>query len=86
MATHAQAVLDAVAGGEPAAAQGAIAAFAAPMELDACTDRVQLAQTPWPTVDQSDAVAELPLACTLTTTLRYQRPRLSSLKLPARSS
>jgi len=54
-----QAVLDAVAAGEPAAAQGAVAAFAAPMELEACTDRVRLEQTPWPTVAESDAVAEL---------------------------
>jgi tetratricopeptide (TPR) repeat protein len=54
-----QAVLDAVAAGDPSAAQGAVAAFAAPMELDACTDRVRLEQTPWPTVEESDAVAEL---------------------------
>jgi tetratricopeptide (TPR) repeat protein len=69
-----QAVLDAVAAGEPAAAQGAVAAFAAPMELDACTDRVQLEQTPWPTVDQSDAVAEL----------RRQLARAMGLRLAGR--
>lgn len=54
-----QVVLDQVAAGEPAAARGAVAAFAAPMELDACTDRMRLEQTPWPTVDQSKTVAVL---------------------------
>jgi eukaryotic-like serine/threonine-protein kinase len=53
------AVLDAVATGEAAAAQGAVTAFAAPTELEACTDRARLEQMPWPTVDQSEAVAEL---------------------------
>jgi tetratricopeptide (TPR) repeat protein len=57
--TQIEAVIDAVAAGEPSAAQGAVAAFAAPTELDACTDPVRLEQTPWPTVDQSEAVAAL---------------------------
>lgn len=58
-AIQVRAVLDAVAAGERSAAQGAVAAFAAPMELDACTDHVRLEHAQWPTVDHGDAVAEL---------------------------
>jgi tetratricopeptide (TPR) repeat protein len=52
-------VLDRLAAGDPDAVQGAVAAVAAPPEIDACTDPARLERGSWPDAAQWDTVVEL---------------------------